>query len=57
MELDENTWIKDRIEKIRPFGQEKREWIELFEAVSLAQSVVHDTVGGNHPIMALLTLP
>ena len=54
MELDENTWIKDRIEKIRPFGKEKREWIELFEAVSLAQSVVHDTVGGNHPIMAAL---
>ena len=54
MKLDENTWIKDRIEKIRPLSKERREWIELFEAVSLAQSVIHDTVGGNHPIMAAL---
>ena len=26
----------------------------LFQAIALAQSVVHDTVGGNHPIMAAL---
>ena len=54
MELDENTWIKTLIEKIRYLSGEEREWVEVLEAVSLAQSVIHDTVGGNHPLMTTL---
>ena len=54
MVLDENTKIKNLIEKIRYLSGEGREWVENLEAVSLAQLVVHDTVGGNHPLMTAL---
>ena len=54
MVLDENTKIKNLIEKIRYLSGEGREWVENLEAVSLAQWVVHDTVGGNHPLMTAL---
>ena len=54
MVLDENTKIKNLIEKIRYLSGEERERVELLEAVSLAQWVVHDTVGGNHPLMPTL---
>ena len=54
MVLDENTKIKNLIEKIRYLSGEEREWVEILEAVSLAQLVVHDTVGGNHPLMTAL---
>ena len=52
MELDENTGIKNRMEKIRDLNA--GEHVDRLEAIALAQSVVHDTVGGNHPIMAAL---
>ena len=52
MKLDENTGIKDRIEKIRHLSKGKQEWADLLEAVSLARTVVYDTVGGNHPLMS-----
>ena len=52
MELDENTGIKNRMEKIRDLNA--GEHVDRLEAIVLAQSVVHETVGGNHPIMAAL---
>ena len=52
MEFDENTAIENRIEKIRHLSRQNREWIDLLEAVSLARSVVYDTVGDNHPLMS-----
>ena len=52
MELDENTGIKNRMEKIRDLNA--GEHVDRLEAIALAQSVVHETVGGNHPIMAAL---
>jgi hypothetical protein len=54
MALDENTAIKARIERIRRLSGQEQGTIEYFEAASLAQSVLHDTVGGNHPLMAAL---
>ena len=52
MKLDENAGIKDRMEKIRDLNA--GEHVDRLEAIALAQSVVHDTVGGNHPIMTAL---
>jgi hypothetical protein len=53
MPANENTAIKGRINRMRglvvaggPTGS--------FEAASLAQSVLYDTVGGGHPLMAAL---
>jgi hypothetical protein len=54
MALDENTAIQAQIERIRRLIGEDRGSIEYFEVASLAQSVLHDTVGGNHPLMAAL---
>ena len=54
MELDENTGIQNRIEKIRHLSKPGQALHQYLEAISLAQSVVHDTVGGNHPIMTVL---
>ena len=53
MVFDENTEIQNRIEKIRDLiggGME-----ELFEAVSLARSVIYDIRGDNHPLMTDLS--
>ena len=54
MPADENTAIKARIERIRYLSGEKQGTNAYFEAASLAQTVLHDTVGGNHPLMAAL---
>ena len=49
MVFDENTEIQNRIEKIRDLiGEGKK---ELFEAISLARSIVYDIRGDNHPLM------
>jgi hypothetical protein len=49
---DENKAINDRIERIRQLSQDRNRPADLYEAASLAQSVLHDTVGGSHPLMA-----
>ena len=54
MELDENTRIKTRIQKIRNLSAPGQVGTPCFEAASLAQSVLYDTVGGNHPLMVAL---
>ena len=45
--------IKTRIDRIRHLF-EKRGTANYYEAANLAQSVIHDTVGGCHPVMAAL---
>jgi hypothetical protein len=49
----ENESIRVRIREIESFTQQS-EYERWFEAASLAQSVIHDTVGDNHPIMTEL---
>lgn len=50
----DDTSIKIRINIIDSLTRDQHASREYFEAASLAQSVVHDTLGGNHPIMAEL---
>jgi len=51
MTADEGTIISNRIERIRYLIGVKGV-VECFEAASLAQVVLHGTVGGHHPLMA-----
>jgi len=51
MEMNENVSIKSRISQIEHLTQSDRDFTDYYEAASLAQSVVHDTIGGSHPIM------
>ena len=46
--------IKSRINRIRQLSGPNNNTDEHYEAVSIAQSVVHDTVGSNHPVMRAL---
>jgi hypothetical protein len=46
----ESPTIKPRIQKIIALTQ-SGDTIDAFEAATLAQSVVHDILGGHHPIM------
>lgn len=50
--MNEDDSIKARIGKIEFLSGRDRDFPEFYEAASLAQSVLHDTVGGCHPIMA-----
>jgi hypothetical protein len=54
MPFAEDSAIKARIERIRALTGDDQGTTEFYEAASLAQSVVHDTVGGSHPIMSAL---
>ena len=53
MVLDENTRIKNLIEKIRKLN-ESRSQFTAFEVIAMSQTVVHDTVGASHPLMKTL---
>jgi hypothetical protein len=54
MATNENAILKARIGKIRHLCDEEQGLTQYFEAASLAQTVLHDTVGGAHPLMATL---
>ena len=54
MTATEDTTIKERIERIRHLARDGQGSVESFEAASLAQSVIHDTVGGSHPLMSAI---
>jgi hypothetical protein len=43
--------IKSRVAEIRRLSGDKQGTTEWFEAANLALSVLHDTVGGSHPLM------
>ena len=51
MKSDENDTLKARIGHIRHLCAEGGS-TEYFEAAVLAQTVLHDTVGGSHPLLA-----
>jgi hypothetical protein len=51
---NEEATIKIRIERIRQIVNGSSGSEDYFEAASLAQSVVHDTVGGGHPLMSAI---
>jgi hypothetical protein len=55
MEANENKTLKARIDHIRRLCDEKQGSTAYFEAAALAQTVLHDTVGGSHPLMAALS--
>jgi hypothetical protein len=46
--------IKTRVERVRRLAHENAQTHEFYEAASIAQSVIHDTVGGGHPLMRAL---
>jgi len=54
MPANENTAIKGRIDRIRFLIGDKMGMTHYYEAASLSQSVLYDTVGGSHPLMAAL---
>ena len=59
MDHKEASSIQSRIDRIRRLIDGQTSADAYYEAVSIAQSVVHDTVGGSHPVMRALaqTLP
>jgi hypothetical protein len=54
MATSENPAIRTRIERIRRLCGSDQGSTEYFEAASLAQSILHDTIGGSHPLMSTL---
>ena len=48
MKSNENATIKDRIEYIRSLNERSRG--HSIEEIALAQSLLYDTVGRNHPL-------
>ena len=54
MAATEDAAIKARIDRIRHLSGEQQGSTDYFQAASLAQSVLHDTVGGSHPLMGAL---
>jgi hypothetical protein len=54
MPSDEDKTIKTRIERIRQLVRDDKDSVDWYEAASLAQSVLFDTVGGSHPIMSAI---
>jgi hypothetical protein len=54
MHRNENIAIKARIHRIRCLSDERQGTRRFFEVASLSQSVLHDTIGGSHPLMATL---
>ena len=54
MNTNENKLLEARINHIRQLCGEEKSSTDNFEAAALAQTVLHDTVGGSHPLMAVL---
>ena len=46
--------IKSRVAEIRRLSTDHQGSTEWFEAANLALSVLHDTVGGNHPLISAI---
>lgn len=54
MANDFDKIIKDRIERIRRLTEPGNASVQYFEAGGLALTVLHDTVGGSHPLAGVL---
>jgi hypothetical protein len=50
----ENEKLRPRVEEIRRLASDGQGGLEWFEAATLAQTVLHDTVGNAHPLTATL---
>lgn len=46
--------IRSRIDRIRDLSSDNRSGMDWFEAAMLAQTVLHDTLGGSHPLMGAI---
>ena len=55
MKTDDNNTLKVRIDHIRRLCGEDQGSTEYLEAAMLAQTVLHDTVGGSHPLTVVLS--
>jgi hypothetical protein len=53
VELDDE-FIKNRIDKVRQLANDMHGGIEWLEGGSLALTVLHDTVGGSHPVANII---
>jgi hypothetical protein len=54
MPAPEDTTIKARIDHIRHLSTDDQGATEFYESANLAMSVLHDTVGGSHPLYSTL---
>jgi hypothetical protein len=54
MATNESAAIKGRVDKIRLLSGDDQGTTEYFEAATLAQTVLHDTLGGSHPLMGAI---
>ena len=54
MAEDLNTLIKGRIDRIKVLASDGQGSQEYLEAGALALTVLHDVVGGSHPLLAVL---
>ena len=54
MNSNENAILAARIGHIRHLCGEEQGSTQYFEAAALAQTVLHDTVGGSHPLMTAI---
>ena len=54
MSLDLNALIKSRIDKIKQLTDDEQGSAQFLEAGALALTVLHDTVGGSHPLCPVL---
>jgi hypothetical protein len=52
--MDESATLKARIDRMRRLSGEDEGATAYYEAAALAQAVLHDTVGGNHPLMQMI---
>ena len=50
----DNELIRGRMDKVRQLADDRQGSIQWLEAGSLALTVLHDTVGGSHPIANVL---
>ena len=55
MKTDVKSTLNTRVQRIRGLCDSEQGSVEYFEAAALAQTVLHDTVGGSHPLMAALS--
>jgi len=54
MTTNEDVTIRARIDCIRELTGDSMGGTNYYQAAGLAQTVIHDTVGGSHPLMAAL---
>src|SRR5262245_61938584 len=54
MTYDASQSVATRIDKIRKLTAPNSETYENVEGAALAQTILHDTVGGCHPLMRVL---